>query len=72
MKDEPIHPIGGGGAITIGLTKREYFAALVMQGILSKENINGMVTNRVLVPDIAAIEAVAYADALLKELEKTK
>lgn len=33
--NEPINPIGGGGASSIGLTKREYFAALAMQGLLA-------------------------------------
>jgi hypothetical protein len=71
-RDEPIHPIGGGGAVSIGLTKREYFAAMAMQGYLSSGHISGMVTNRVIVPDILAVEAVAYADALLIELEKSR
>jgi len=35
MKNDPINPIPGGGAIAIGLTKREYFAALAMQGMLA-------------------------------------
>jgi hypothetical protein len=39
-----------------GLTKREYFAAMVMQGLIS--------TNRY----DAAVQAVKYADELIKEL----
>jgi hypothetical protein len=42
-----------------GLTKREYFAAMVMQGLIS--------TNR----NDAAVQAVKYADELIKELNKT-
>jgi hypothetical protein len=46
-----------------GLTKREYFAAMAMQGAISNPNFNGDIT-------LAARDAVAAADALLKELEK--
>lgn len=46
----------------IGLTKREYFAALAMQGILASGSIY---------PEkILAEQAAIYADTLLKELEK--
>ena len=48
----------------IGLTKREYFAGLAMQG-LSAGDIENMYT----CDDIAGI-AVVQADALLKELDK--
>jgi hypothetical protein len=42
-----------------GLTKREYFAGLALQGILANnKTLNG------------AIEAVEYADELIKELNK--
>lgn len=54
-----------------GLTKREYFAGLAMQGIISSKyyadfcNENAGVDN-----DCAAAKmAVIHADALLKELE---
>ena len=46
-----------------GLTKREYFAGLAMQGILSKHGIGQYY-------DKVAEEAVKYADALLEELDK--
>jgi len=45
-----------------GLTKREYFAALVMQGVCSIEAIES-------IPD-AARWSVQAADALLEELNK--
>ena len=48
----------------MGLTKREYFAALAMQGICM--NIQNWSRNR----DEAAEAAVKMADALLKEIEK--
>lgn len=47
-----------------GLTKREQFAMAALQGILSCDNSE--FTN------VAAISAVAHADALLAELEKSK
>ncbi|MCE8034581.1 hypothetical protein EKK97_13850 [Billgrantia tianxiuensis] len=57
---------------TIGLTKREHFAAMAMQGYLSGQLAwcgNGEFLT---VSDKeAAKEAVAYADALLAELERT-
>jgi hypothetical protein len=46
-----------------GLTKREYFALLAMQGMLSNPATYG---DR----EIMMIEAVKNADALLLELEK--
>ena len=52
------------------LTKREYFAALCLSGLMARDNQNGIVTNRVMVPDVAAKEAVAFADALIIELNK--
>ena len=45
----------------IGLSKREYYAGQAMQGLLSNRRAN---------PAVMAEAAVAYADALLKELDK--
>lgn len=50
--------------LSFGLTKREQFAMAALQGILSCDNSE--FTN------VAAISAVAHADALLAELEKSK
>lgn len=47
-----------------GLTKREYFAAKALQGLLANEG-----TNDVSCSDIA-FSAVSYADDLLKALEE--
>ncbi len=46
-----------------GLTKREYFAALVLQGFLA--NDSALITSKVR-------DAVKAADALIEELNKTK
>lgn len=46
-----------------GLTKREYFAAMAMQGILAKSDAP---------MSYAARDAVMFADELLAELERTK
>lgn len=53
----------------IGLTKREYFAAKALQGLLSTydSNRNGLVPNNSNVKYIAKL-AVSAADALLVEL----
>ena len=49
----------------LGLTKREYFAAMAMQGILSNSK-TGIQSDRWTVP----VDAVRYADELLKQLEE--
>ena len=57
------HPfINKNGDAEQGLTKREYFAGLAMQGLVDR-HINY---------EVIAEHAVEYADALLKELERTK
>jgi len=45
-----------------GLNKREYFAAMAMQGLVDR-HINY---------EVIAEHAVRYSDALLAELERTK
>lgn len=49
---------------TGGFTKREMFAMAAMHGILSCDNSE--------FANVAAISAVAHADALLAELEQAK
>ena len=48
----------------LGLTKREYFAGLAMQGILASS------VGRSLSRTFVATESVNYADELLKQLEQ--
>ena len=50
-----------------GLTKREYFAAMAMQGFLS----NSLVIEADPTKGMIARWAIDYADALLDELENT-
>lgn len=66
--EEPIYPITNQGTLRNrnGLTKREYFAAMAMQGILANEN-TGLSSNEVI-----AKESVKLANLLLTELDKTK
>ena len=52
---------------TLGLTKREYFAGLAMQGLLSGIPADGVISYK----DVAD-DARRCADALLAELEKAK
>ena len=52
-----------------GLTKREYFAGLAMQGLCNAADISGVWQHD---SGIVAATAVEYADALLAELERTK
>lgn len=46
------------------LTKREYFAAMALQGLLSESAYNSFNKHKY------AIEAVRHADALIEELNK--
>lgn len=48
-----------------GLSKREYIAALAMQGRIASESVSFVGT-----PESCAEHAVAYADALIAELNK--
>ena len=52
-----------GYIINAGLTKREYFAAMALQGLVIKNNNEY---------EYCVISAVKYADALIEELSKTK
>jgi hypothetical protein len=51
----------------IGLTKREYFAGLAMQGLMTSQNQEGEWRHDI---KTCAEISVKMADALLKELEK--
>tara|TARA_R110000868_G_C10522054_1_gene733183 strand:- start:294 stop:572 length:279 start_codon:yes stop_codon:yes gene_type:complete len=55
----------------IGLTKREYFAGIAMQGLLGNFLENGHYYNSSHTPMVSEI-AVKCADELLKELENGK
>lgn len=57
------------GAYEYGLTKRELFAAMVMQGLLSDRE-NCSVFEGLFTPETCAAIAVDMADALLAELAK--
>jgi hypothetical protein len=50
-------------SVSTGLTKREYFAALAMQGYIASQNFY---------PDTVAESAVIHADALIRFLNKKK
>jgi hypothetical protein len=52
-----------------GLTKREYFAGLAMQGILAS-NTEGLASGRIDIPGLIE-SAVRSADTMLAELEKS-
>lgn len=62
--DSPINTIEyNNNYISTGLTKREYLAAMALQGLLA--NDSGLITSK-------ARDAVKAADALIEELNKTK
>jgi len=69
--DQPAMPISSEQTYSLsicitestGLTKREYFAGLAMQGLLSNPNID-------CVDSILAKSSVEISDALLKQLEE--
>ena len=58
-----------GSGVWYGLTKREYFAGLAMQGFVAA-NPPTTETNPDMVAKITARAAVSFADALLAELAK--
>ena len=58
----PVEETCNSESLSFGLTKREYFAAMAMQGFLSQ--------NEYITPEGLAFAAIEQADALLKELEK--
>lgn len=53
-----------------GLTKREYFAGLAMQGLLANQIVRDILggNNGMQVPDLIAKYSLQYADALLAQL----
>ena len=68
--DKPINPVLTQNPSLIGLTKREYFAGLAMQGLLAN-SYGGMTSggSRTFSPNEISKLAVLHADELLKQLE---
>lgn len=68
--NNPINPLeiktGNESMQFVGLTKREYFAGLAMQGMLADPNLSDYN------PKFIAGLAVDFSDAILKELDKPK
>jgi hypothetical protein len=71
--NEPAFPIPGGSANQNGITKREYFAAMAMQGLLSNpEWMTEYKKEKYLMQsDIVASVSFQQADAFIKELNKS-
>ncbi|MCT4181834.1 hypothetical protein HZP54_17985 [Elizabethkingia anophelis] len=76
--EEPIYPDPMRGAeqsytnqtpsdLPTGLSKKEYYAGLAMQGILASDNSSEWIK-----PEELAKKSIQYADELLKQLENTK
>lgn len=65
---DPVYPSHGsmGEVVETGLTKRELFAAMAMQGLASVPAEGGLKPSYIAAD---AANAVAYADALLAALE---
>lgn len=61
----PAFQPSGDNAFALGLTKREHFAAMAMQGMLSDESED---CGGVWKPDDCAKRACEFADALLRAL----
>ena len=61
---KPVYPLQNvnGTILQTGLTKREYFAGLAMQGLLANENLSATEQD-------VAKASVILADELLKQLE---
>ena len=56
--------------VSYGLTKREYFAGIVLQGIMANPKTSDEADN--MTPEIIAKSSIIMADALLEELAKKK
>lgn len=70
-----IHKVKGEEVETVsfpGLSKREYFAAMAMEGLISSDmdKIKGVSLNKDNILRLVTERAVEYADELLKQLEK--
>lgn len=67
-----IRPLYENPSISMGLTKREWFAGMAMSAQIAGVLINGAV-NRTgkSAPDVITEDAILFADALIAELEKT-
>lgn len=71
-KDQPVNPVTiqkekGDDTVIVtypGLTKREYFAAMAMQGLLANKFTSVWEIEKV------CLHSIMYADELLKQLEK--
>jgi hypothetical protein len=63
--NDPTNP-GAGTYFATGLTKREHFAGLAMQGLITLKGKHCCDT------DIVAAQCVRMADSLLAELDKSK
>ncbi len=63
-----LHPATNPHGASAGLTKREHFAALAMQGLLA--NSYGDSWNREQKITQVAKQAIEYTDELLKQLEQ--
>ncbi len=62
----------GGGYCQVGLTKREHFAAMAMQGLLAGNYSYFDGNANVPIPFSIAGEALAHADALITALNSPK
>lgn len=74
--NNPAHPISGSlidkcgqrDFSPFGLTKREYFAAMAMQGMISNAELCLSKEEA----DVIASQSIQFADSLLQKLETTK
>lgn len=78
MKDEPAFPVEGLEGPNryvehLGLTKREYFAARAMQGLIAgKSYEEAMFKYKKEMKTLIAEDAIKLADALMKALNNPK
>lgn len=75
--DDLAFPLIEGQSVAIGLIKREYFAAKMMQALLSDVEVGRWLQtdpryNNTNFKEVVAINAVEFADALINELNKEK
>lgn len=67
-KNDPVYPIGNDPIASEGISKREYFAAMAMQGFLSNPDIASTQYNR----EAVAEASVGMADFIIERLNENQ
>ncbi|MFD2961605.1 MULTISPECIES: hypothetical protein [Olivibacter] len=70
LPNEPAYPIETIHEEFLGMSKREYFASMALQGLVSNDSCKADIVISKEMADTYAQDAVTLADALIKALNK--